>query len=57
VADISLFAYTHVARDADVPLGDFRNVAAWIERVREQPRFLERVYPYSIDPHSTRELP
>jgi glutathione S-transferase len=57
VADISLFAYTHVARDADVPLGDFRNVAAWIERVREQPRFLKRVYPYSIDPHSTRELP
>jgi glutathione S-transferase len=57
VADISLFAYTHVSRDADVPLGDFRHVVAWIERVRAQPRFLDRVYPYSIDPHSTRELP
>ena len=57
IADISLFAYTHVARDADVPLGDFGNVVAWIERVREQPRFVDRVYPYSIDPHSTRELP
>jgi glutathione S-transferase len=57
IADISLFAYGHLARDADVPLDDFPNVNAWIERVREQPRFVERVYPYSIDPHSTRELP
>ena len=57
IADNSLFAYTHVARDADLPLGDYRNVIAWIERVRNQPRFVERVYPYSIDPHSSRELP
>ena len=57
IADMSLFAYTHLARDADVPLDDFTNVIAWIDRVRDQPRFLERVYPYSIDPHSTRELP
>ena len=57
VADISLFAYTHVSRDADVPLDDFKNVIAWIERVRAQPRFLERVHPYSIDSHSGRELP
>ncbi len=57
IADISLFAYTHVARDADLPLGDYRNVIAWIDRVRSQPRFLDRVYPYSIDPHSSNELP
>ena len=57
VADISLFAYTHVAGDAGLPLEGFRNVMAWIDRVRAQPRFLERIYPYSIDPHSTRELP
>jgi glutathione S-transferase len=57
VADISLFAYTHVARDAGVALDDFRNVVAWIGRVRDQPRFLDRIHPYSIDPHSTRELP
>jgi glutathione S-transferase len=57
IADISLFAYTHVARDADLPLGNYRNVIAWIDRVRSQPRFLDRVYPYSIDPHSSRELP
>jgi glutathione S-transferase len=57
IADISLFAYTHVANDAELPLGNYRNVIAWIDRVRSQPRFLERVYPYSIDPHSSRELP
>jgi glutathione S-transferase len=57
IADISLFAYTHVARDADLPLDDFRNVIAWIDRIRRQPGFLDRVYPYSIDPHSVRELP
>lgn len=57
IADISLFAYTHVAGDAGLPLGEYRNVVAWIGRVREQPRFLERIYPYSIDPYSTRELP
>ena len=57
IADISLFAYTHVSRDADAPLDDFRNVIAWMERVRAQPRFLARVHPYSIDPHSELELP
>lgn len=57
IADISLFAYTHVARDAELPLDDYRNVIAWIDRVHSQPRFLERVYPYSIDPYSSRELP
>ena len=57
IADISLFAYTHVARDADLPLDDFSNVIAWIGRIQRQPGFLDRVYPYSIDPHSTLELP
>lgn len=57
VADMSLFAYTHVARDADLPLDNFRNVIAWIDRIQRQPGFLDRVYPYSIDPHSARELP
>jgi glutathione S-transferase len=57
IADIALFAYTHVARDADLPLGDYRHITTWIERIRDQPRFLDKVYPYSIDPYSTRELP
>ncbi len=57
IADVSLFAYTHVARDADLPLDEFPNVIAWIDRVQSQPGFLDRVFPYSIDPHAIHELP
>ena len=57
IADISLFAYTSRAHEAKLPLGDFANVVAWIERVEAQPGFLAKVYPYSIDPHSGGELP
>lgn len=56
IADMSVFAYTHLAGDADLPLGGFRHVIEWIERVRCQPGFSAKTYPYSIDPYSTREL-
>ncbi len=57
IADMSLFAYTHLADDAGFRLADFPNVVAWVERVKAQPRFLAEVYPYSIDPHSGKDLP
>ena len=57
IADISLFAYTSRADEANLPLGDFANVGAWIERIEAQPGFLAKTYPYSIDPHSAGELP
>ena len=57
IADISLFAYTSRAQEAELPLGDFANVAAWIERVEAEPGFLAKTYPYSIDPHAAGELP
>ena len=57
IADISLFAYTHRADEAGLPLREFRHVCAWIERVRAQRGFLDEHYPYSIDPHSAGELP
>jgi glutathione S-transferase len=57
IADISMFAYTSRADEALLPLGDFRHVCAWIERVRAQDGFLDEVYPYSVDPHSGNELP
>ncbi|HEY7557662.1 MAG TPA: glutathione S-transferase family protein [Candidatus Binatia bacterium] len=40
IADIALFAYTHVAHEGGFPLGDFPKVRAWIERVSTQPRFI-----------------
>ncbi|HEV7489498.1 MAG TPA: glutathione S-transferase family protein [Rhodanobacteraceae bacterium] len=57
IADISMFAYTSRAHEANLPLDDFSRVCAWIERVKEQPGFLEKTYPYSIDPYSANELP
>jgi glutathione S-transferase len=40
LADICLFAYTHVAGDAGIDLGDFAHVLQWVERVKAQPRFV-----------------
>ncbi len=57
IADISLFAYTHRADEAGLPLSEFPHVVAWIDRVRAQPGFLAQHYPYSIDPCSSGELP
>ncbi|HEY6985659.1 MAG TPA: glutathione S-transferase family protein [Rhodanobacteraceae bacterium] len=57
IADMSLFAYTSRADEANLPLVSFTHVGAWIDRVRAQAGYLEITYPYSIDPHSSRELP
>lgn len=57
IADMSLFAYTSRAREANLPLDDFSHVCEWIERVKTQPGYLEKTYPYSIDPYSANELP
>lgn len=40
LADICLFAYTHVAGEADFDLSRYPNVQAWTERVEQVPRFL-----------------
>ena len=39
IADIALFAYTHVSHEGGFPLDDFPKVRSWIERVRAQPGF------------------
>ncbi len=40
LADIALFAYTHVAGDGGFDLAGFEHVAGWIGMVRELPGFL-----------------
>jgi glutathione S-transferase len=40
LADICLFAYTHVAGDADFDLKSYPNVLEWIERIKGHPRYL-----------------
>jgi len=40
IADISLFAYTHVADEGGFDLTRFLAIQAWLERVRSQPRYV-----------------
>jgi glutathione S-transferase len=37
IADISLYAYTHVADEADFDLSGYPGINAWLERVASQP--------------------
>ena len=40
LADICLFAYTHVAGDADFDLKSYPHVLDWVERLKGHPRYL-----------------
>jgi len=40
IADIALYAYTHVAAEGGFRLEPYRAVNAWLERVRSQPRHI-----------------
>lgn len=40
IADIALYAYTHVAGEEGFDLDAFPAVRAWCRRVREQPRHI-----------------
>ncbi|MES2103041.1 MAG: glutathione S-transferase family protein [Pseudomonadota bacterium] len=56
IADISLFAYVHLAEDGGLPLQDYPNILRWIERIKSQDGYLAEIHPYAIDPHSVKEL-
>lgn len=40
IADIALFAYTHVAEDGGFDLAAYPHVERWLKRVTQQPRFV-----------------
>jgi glutathione S-transferase len=40
IADIALFAYTHVSHEGGFSLDDFPKIRAWVERVKAQPGFV-----------------
>ncbi len=40
IADVSLFAYTHVADEGGFDLADYAALRAWLERIRRLPGFL-----------------
>ena len=52
IADIAVYAYTHLAQDCGFLLPDYPTVLAWADRVRDAigPDF--PVHPYNVDPHS-----
>jgi glutathione S-transferase len=42
IADIALFAYTHVSHEG-FPLDDFPKIRSWIERVKAQEGFISMI--------------
>jgi glutathione S-transferase len=40
IADIALFAYTHVSDEGGFPLDDFPRIRSWMQRVSTQPGFV-----------------
>ena len=46
IADIAVYAYTHVAPDAGFDLETFPAVWSWLRRVEQTPRFMDDLEPY-----------
>ena len=40
IADVCLFAYTHVAGDAEFNLAGYPGVTAWLERIKDYPHYI-----------------
>ena len=49
IADIAVFAYSHLAADAQFDLSSRPPLVRWIERVKGQSTALPKVYPYTPD--------
>lgn len=45
IADIALFAYTHVADEGGFDLGGYPAINTWLERVRQRPAFVPMQLP------------
>ena len=46
IADVSIFAYAHVAPEAGLELAPYPNVGAWLERIENLPGFMNDLVPY-----------
>jgi len=46
IADVSVFAYTHVAPDAGYDLARYPAVGAWLDQVRGETGFVDDLVPY-----------
>ncbi len=46
IADVSIFAYAHVAPEAGLALEPYPSVRAWLERIENLPGFMNDLAPY-----------
>ena len=56
IADMAVYAYAAHADEAGLDLAPYPAFGTWTHRVEAQPGFLRERFPYSIDPHASREL-
>ena len=54
VADIALYAYTHVAERCDYDLGTFSAIRGWLKRVEQTPGFISMDFK-PADPSASRD--
>ncbi len=40
IADIALYAYTHVADEGGFDLADYAAIRGWMERIAQRPKFV-----------------
>ena len=52
VADVSLYAYAHVAGDAGIDLSAYPAVRPWLDRVEATPGFVNDLEPYPPSAHA-----
>src|SRR5438094_355821 len=46
IADIAVYAYSHVAEEAGIDVAPYPSFRAWLERVEAQPGFMDDLEPY-----------
>jgi glutathione S-transferase len=53
IADIAIFAYSHVAEEAGIDTSAYTSFRSWLDRVRSQPRFVDDLQPYPPNASAT----
>ena len=46
IADVAVYAYSHLAEEAGIDTSGFPSFRAWLTRVTEQPGFADDLEPY-----------
>jgi glutathione S-transferase len=46
IADIAVYAYSHLARDVGIDIDGYPSFRRWLDRVEAQPRFIDDLEPY-----------